>query len=92
MALVLMPDGLINSHWAVSLKSRDHIFIFEARTRCLAEQPVWINGYSWTTEFSRSLFTMPSAQPGELVRQVPRFHSPGVGEASYQLPRALRYF
>lgn len=68
------------------------MFIFEALTRCLAEQSVWINSSPWTIEFSRPLFTMPSAQPGELVRQVPRLHSPGVGEASYQLPRALRYF
>lgn len=38
--LGLMPDGHVNSHWAVSLKSRDHIFVFEALTWCLADRPV----------------------------------------------------
>lgn len=44
MALVLVPDGHVNSHWAASHKSRDHFFTCEALTSCLADRPAWING------------------------------------------------
>lgn len=42
--LGLMSDGHINSHWATSLKSQDHIFVREALTWCLAEWPGWVIG------------------------------------------------
>lgn len=29
-AWVLMPDGPVNSYWAASHKSREHVFILEA--------------------------------------------------------------
>lgn len=85
MVLVLMPNGVTQEQGThLHLGSPNMV---PGRMACVDKQLILSHRV-----LSRPAFTVPSAPPGELVRQEPSLHSPRVGETASQLPTAPRYF